>query len=59
MVESLFGLAFLTFHARCIWTYCMFWHDHFNQNNDRGRHIEYMYFTFSAYHNKCWLLYVV
>ena len=43
MVEQFSGIVCLTFHTRCIWTYYMFSHKHFNQNNDRGRHFELSY----------------
>ena len=37
--------------SSCIWTYYMFKHNHFNQNNDRGRHFELSYvFAMSKVH---------
>ena len=43
MVEHFSGIVCLTLHTRCIWTYYMFSHKHFNQNNDRGCHFELSY----------------
>jgi len=37
MVKLFSGIVSVTFHTRYIWTYYMFKHNHFNQNNDRIR----------------------